>query len=58
MPDSQTTEVDVRSTSFYLYYYFPDNQTRHPFYLMGLKKGGRRSPGESGEAQYLFPYDR
>jgi anaerobic selenocysteine-containing dehydrogenase len=25
---------------FYLYYYFPDNQTRHPLYLMGLKEVG------------------
>jgi anaerobic selenocysteine-containing dehydrogenase len=25
---------------FYLYYYFPDNRTRHPLYLMGLKEVG------------------
>ncbi|MFC1892179.1 molybdopterin-dependent oxidoreductase [Thermodesulfobacteriota bacterium] len=25
---------------FYLYYYWPDNKTRHPFYLMGMKEVG------------------
>jgi len=40
---------------FYLYYYFPDNQTRHPFYLMGLKEVGDRLRANLVERKISFP---
>jgi len=40
---------------FYLYYYFPDNQTRHPFYLMGLKEVGDRLKANLIEHHLPFP---
>ncbi len=40
---------------FYLYYYFPDNQTRHPFYLMGLKEVGDRLRANLREHGVSFP---
>ncbi len=40
---------------FYLYYYFPDNQTRHPFYLMGLKEVGDRLKANLLEHDIGFP---
>ncbi len=40
---------------FYLYYYFPDNQTRHPFYLMGLKEVGDRLRANLIEHNISFP---
>ncbi|HVN95396.1 MAG TPA: molybdopterin-dependent oxidoreductase [Syntrophorhabdaceae bacterium] len=40
---------------FYLYYYFPDNQTRHPFYLMGLKEVGDRLRANLEERKISFP---
>ena len=40
---------------FYLYYYFPDNQTRHPLYLMGLKEVGDRLRANLLEQKISFP---
>jgi anaerobic selenocysteine-containing dehydrogenase len=40
---------------FYLYYYFPDNQTRHPFYLMGLKTVGDRLRENLKQHHISFP---
>ncbi len=40
---------------FYLYYYFPDNQTRHPFYLMGLKDVGDRLRANLEKHKISFP---
>ena len=40
---------------FYLYYYHPDNQTRHPFYLMGLKEVGDRLRANLQEHGIGFP---
>ena len=40
---------------FYLYYYFPDNRTRHPFYLMGLKEVGDRLRANLVEHGISFP---
>ena len=40
---------------FYLYYYFPDNQTRHPFYLMGLKTVGDRLKENLQQHHISFP---
>jgi len=40
---------------FYLYYYFPDNQTRHPFYLMGLKTVGDRLKENLRQHHIAFP---
>ena len=40
---------------FYLYYYFPDNKTRHPFYLMGLKEVGDRLKKNLLEHKISFP---
>jgi len=40
---------------FYLYYYFPGNQTRHPFYLMGLKEVGDRLKANLVEHNVGFP---
>jgi anaerobic selenocysteine-containing dehydrogenase len=40
---------------FYLYYYFPDNQTRHPFYLMGLKEVGDRLKQNLQQHHISFP---
>ena len=40
---------------FYLYYYFPDNQTRHPFYLMGLKEVGDRLKANLIKHNIPFP---
>jgi len=40
---------------FYLYYYFPDNQTRHPIYMMGLKQVGDRLKANLIEHNISFP---
>lgn len=40
---------------FYLYYYWPDNSTRHPFYFMGLKDVGDRLRGNLDEHNIAFP---
>ena len=40
---------------FYLYYYFPDNQTRHPFYLMGLKEVGDKLKADLLKHDIEFP---
>jgi len=40
---------------FYHYYYFPDNQTRHPFYMMGMKEVGDRLRGNLKEHNISFP---
>jgi anaerobic selenocysteine-containing dehydrogenase len=40
---------------FYLYYYHPDNQTRHPFYFMGLKEVGDRLKNNLIEHNISFP---
>ena len=40
---------------FYLYYYFPDNQTRHPFYLMGLKEVGDKLKADLLKHDIGFP---
>jgi anaerobic selenocysteine-containing dehydrogenase len=40
---------------FYLYYYFPDNRTRHPFYLMGLKEVGDSLKADLIKHNISFP---
>lgn len=40
---------------FYLYYYFPDNQTRHPIYMIGLKKVGDQLKANLIKHQISFP---
>ncbi|MCX8022559.1 MAG: molybdopterin-dependent oxidoreductase [Syntrophorhabdaceae bacterium] len=40
---------------FYLYYYFPDNKTRHPMYFMELKRVGDRLRTNLLEHNISFP---
>jgi anaerobic selenocysteine-containing dehydrogenase len=40
---------------FYLYYYHPDNKTRHPLYLMGLKQVGDRLRENLVKHKISFP---
>jgi anaerobic selenocysteine-containing dehydrogenase len=40
---------------FYLYYYWPDNKTRHPIYLMGLKEVGDRLRADLIRHNIQFP---
>jgi len=40
---------------FYLYYYHPGNQTRHPLYLMGLKQVGDRLRENLAKHNVSFP---
>ncbi|MBU2499027.1 MAG: molybdopterin-dependent oxidoreductase [Proteobacteria bacterium] len=40
---------------FYLYYYFPDNRTRHPFYLIGLKQVGDKLKADLIRHKITFP---
>ena len=40
---------------FYLYYYWPGNKTRHPFYLMGLKEVGDSLRANLAKHNISFP---